>query len=251
MIAHAILSRTDHRPWPLPDAPWAWRQTWHDLLFAHWPVPFSELKDLVPPGLTIQEFDGTSWVGVVPFRMTGVTLRSVPPLPWLSAFPELNLRLYVEHNGRPGVWFLSLDATNPLAVRTARRYFHLPYVLAKIRAEACPCGFRYVSERVGTASPVRFHGAYRPVSDVQESRPGTLEHFLTERYCLYARSPDGRLHTADIHHGPWPLQPAEAEIAINEIPRPHGIRLEGEPALLHFASRIDVVVWPLRPADPS
>src|SRR5690242_1283914 len=121
------LAPADHRPWSLPDRPWTWRQTWHDLLFAHWPIPAAKLRHLVPAELTIQEFDGTSWIGVVPFRMTGVVRRPLPDLPWISAFPELNVRVYVERDGRAGVWFLSLDAARWLAVWTARRFFHLPY----------------------------------------------------------------------------------------------------------------------------
>src|SRR5690554_1769026 len=113
---HPALTQTDHRPWPLPAHRWTWRQTWCDLLFAHWPIDAKKLRPLVPEALTIQEYDGTSWIGVVPFRMEGVMLRPLPDLPWLSAFPELNVRLYVEYGGKPGVWFLSLDATNPLAV---------------------------------------------------------------------------------------------------------------------------------------
>ena len=93
---HPALRRTDHRPWPLPRRPWRWRQRWEDLLFAHWPVPASALRRFIPPALSVQELDGTSWVGLVPFRMTGVMHRPLPDLPWVSAFPELNLRLYSE-----------------------------------------------------------------------------------------------------------------------------------------------------------
>ena len=128
---HPSLRQTDHRPWPLPPGPWTWRQQWCDLLFAHWPMPVAALRALVPPVLEIQEFDGTSWVGVVPFHMRGVMRRPLPDLPWVSAFAELNLRLYVVHGGRPGVWFVSLDAANPLAVWAARTFFHLPYFHAR------------------------------------------------------------------------------------------------------------------------
>jgi len=126
-LMHPALAETDHRPWAIPERPWAWRQRWCDLLFAHWPVPVAALRHLVPEALTIQQFGGTSWVGVVPFRMEGVTMRGLPEMPGLSAFLELNLRLYVEYQGRPGVWFLSLDASNPPAVWAARTFFHLPY----------------------------------------------------------------------------------------------------------------------------
>src|SRR5690606_562879 len=117
------FARIEHRPWPPPATNWAWRQSWLDLLFAHWPVPAAVVRKLVPPGLGIDEFQGTTWVGVVPFRMAGVMRRPFPDVPWISAFLELNLRLYVERDGRPGVWFLSLDAGNPLAVWAARRWF--------------------------------------------------------------------------------------------------------------------------------
>jgi uncharacterized protein YqjF (DUF2071 family) len=245
---HPAFAKIDHRPWPLPVGRWTMRQTWRDLLFAHWPVPVAALRRLVPAELTIQEFDNTSWLGVVPFRMTGVTHRWLPSLPWVSAFPELNLRLYVEHEraGQPGVWFLSLDATNPLAVWAARRFFHLPYVRAQIAIEPDQGGFRYRSDRTGPGPRARFTATYRPTSGVYEARPGTLEHFLTERYCLYAQAPGGTLYRADIHHQPWPLQSASAEIETSELLEPHGLHVEGPPALLHFARRLDVVVWPLQ-----
>ena len=240
----------DHRPWPVPTENWAWRQSWRDLLFAHWPIPTRTLRDLVPRQLEIQEFDGTSWVGIVPFRMSGVAPRRLIDLPWLSAFPELNLRLYVERDGKPGVWFLSLDATNPLAVWGARRFFHLPYFRARISIQRRQQGFRYEAQRkLRGHSAVRFEVNYAPTSAVHESQPGTLEHFLTERYCLYAQSREGELYRCDVHHIPWPLQRAAAEIRVNELAAPHRFELVGPPALLHFARRLDVVVWsPVRVA---
>ncbi len=238
---HPAFERLDHRPWPIPRSLWTWRQSWRDLLFAHWPVPPDALAPLVPAPLEVQEFDGTSWVGVVPFRMAGVMRRPLPDLPWISAFPELNLRLYVEYQGRPGVFFLSLDATNPLAVWAARRFFHLPYEHASIDIARSGDGFHYrARRRDGEAA---FEGEYAPAGAVRESRAGTLEHWLTERYCLYACSPRGDLLRAEVHHVPWPLQDATASIARNTIGAPHGLALAGEPATLHFNRRIDVVVW--------
>lgn len=242
-MTHPALARIDHRPWPLPAGPWAWRQSWRDLLFAHWPVAVAALRHLVPDGLEIQEREGTSWVGVVPFRMAGVMRRPLPDLPWVSAFAELNLRLYVERDGRPGVWFLSLDATNPLAVWAARRFFHLPYYRADIEIAEEGAELRYASRRRETDPAIEFRARYRPTSDPYESTPGTLEHWLTERYCLYAQATDGALYRAEVHHHPWPLQHAEATIERNDLPAPHGFALDGPPALLHFARRIDVVVW--------
>lgn len=242
---HPAFQRVEHRPWPIPDGPWRWRQSWRDLLFAHWPVPSRELRALVPEELEIQEFEGTSWVGLVPFRMYGVMHRPLPDLPWVSAFPELNLRLYVEHEGKPGVWFISLDAANPLAVWAARRYFHLPYFHAAFRVETEGERVSYRCERRGGPERVAFEAVYGPASGVYEAKPGTLEHFLTERYCLYAGTPGGALMRAEVHHVPWPLQKAEVDIRLNLVAQPQGIPLEGPPALLHFSRRIDVVVWSL------
>ena len=240
---HSSLIHTDHRPWPMPRGPWTWRQSWRDLLFAHWPVPTSALQHLVPSPLKIQEFDGTSWVGVVPFRMVGVTRRPLPDIPGLSAFPELNLRLYVEHDGKPGVWFLSLDATNPFAVWAARTFFHLPYYRADISVTPDGQSISYSCARMTPGVPVRFEARYEPTSEIYASQPGSLDHFLTERYCLYAQNGDGNILRAEVHHPPWPLQRARAEITLNEIHVPHGFELVGPPTILHFARRIDVVVW--------
>lgn len=243
---HPAFERIDHRPWPLPARPWRWRQSWCDLLFAHWPVPAAVLRPLVPPGLTVQERDGTSWIGVVPFRMAGVMHRPLPDLPWLSAFPELNVRLYVEQGGKPGVWFLSLDATNPLAVWAARGFFHLPYHHAEIRQTPAGEGFSYRSRRFAAPHPV-FEARYAPTSEPYFAAPGTLEHWLTERYCLYALSPRGRLYCTEVHHPPWPLQRAEAEIVRNEMVAPFGLSVGPRPELLHFSRRVDVVAWSPEP----
>ena len=237
---HPAFARTDHRPWPLPATRWTWRQSWRDLLFLHWPVPAADLRRLVPPELTVQEFGGTSGVGVVPFRMAGVMRRPLPDLPGVSAFPELNVRLYVEADGRPGVWFLSLDATNPLAVWAARRFFHLPYVRADIAMTPDGDGVHFASQRRG--HPARFAARYRPTGDASTAAAGTVEHWLTERYCLYARRPDGAILRNDVHHVPWPLQSAEAEVETNTMLDAHGLSADGAP-LCHFARRIDVVVW--------
>lgn len=238
---HHSLRRLEHRPWELPAAPWSWRQSWLDLLFAHWPVDAKLLRNLVPAPLEVQELEGTSWIGLVPFRMAGVMRRPLPDLPWISAFPELNVRLYVEHEGKAGVWFLSLDATNPLAVWAARRYFHLPYFRARIEIGSTGDDFRYTARR--TVLEPALELIYRPSSTVYESRPGTLEHWLTERYCMYAQAPDGSIWRNDVHHAPWPLQAAEAEIVHNSYFSSHGLSMTGPPALLHFARRVDVVVW--------
>jgi uncharacterized protein YqjF (DUF2071 family) len=219
-------------------------QTWHDLLFAHWPVEPAVLRPLLPAPLQIDTFNGRAWLAVVPFRMTGVRLRGTPSLPWLSAFPELNVRTYVTTGGKPGVWFFSMDAANSLAVAIARAWFHLPYFRARMGCAEHEDWIHYQSERIHRGAPAALlKGRYRPVGGVVSPQPGTLEHFLTERYCLYTADTHGQIIRGEIHHPPWPLQPAEAEFARNSMTESLGIAL-APPPLLHFARNQHVLVWP-------
>jgi len=239
-----ILRDTAHRPWPLPAGPWVMTQSWHDLLFAHWPIDAAKLRPLIPGQLEIDTFDGQAWIAVVPFRMTNVRLRGTPAVPWLSAFPELNVRTYVHCAGMPGVWFFSLDADNSVAVAIARSWFHLPYFRARMLCSKLHGWIEYASQRNHSgAAPAALQGRYRPVAPAFLPQRGTIEYFLTERYCLYAIDGRGRLMRGQIHHGPWPLQRAQAELARNTMTEPIGIALE-PPPLLHFARRQDVLFWP-------
>ena len=174
--------------------------------------------------------------------MSGIALRPLPAIPGTAAFPELNVRLYVTRDGKPGVWFLSLDAAHRLAVWLARRWFNLPYLHARIQCDVGPDGVRYRSERTGVASPVRFTADYRPTSEPFTAVPGTLEAFLAERYCLYAASRGGTLYRGEVHHPPWPLHRAEAEMDVRELLASHGLTANGDPHLM-FTPGVRVVVW--------
>jgi uncharacterized protein YqjF (DUF2071 family) len=218
-------------------------QTWDELLFAHYRLPAKALRPLVPQQLELEEHDGTAWLGVTPFVLTGFRLRGTPPVPALSRFLELNVRTYVTVDDRPGIWFLSLDASSRLAVEAARITYRLPYHHARISAERRGENLAYACER--TAAPDRrFEGRYRPAGEIVNAEPGSLEWFLTERYCLYVVD-RGRLHRTEIQHPPWPLQRAEAEIGANTMPPPE-LELDGKP-VCHFSRRQDVLIWPLRP----
>ncbi len=240
-----LLRHTAHRPWPLPPGPWIMPQQWHHLLFAHWKVPVAVLRPLIPAKLQIDTFDDQAWVGVVPFRMAGVRMRATPPLPGFSTFPELNVRTYVVRDGKPGVWFFSLDASSRLAVWGARVAFHLPYFRARMQCEERNARIEYSSERTHKgATPARLLSCYRPVGEVFIAVNGTLEHFLTDRYCLYTSDSQGKIIRCEIHHKPWPLQIAEAEFQENSMIAAAGIAVSaGQRPLLHFARRQDVVVW--------
>jgi uncharacterized protein YqjF (DUF2071 family) len=163
--------------------------SWHDLLFMHLPIPEEALRSLIPPALHLETFDGSAWLGITPFRLSGTRPRSLPSVPPLSNFPELNVRTYVTANDKPGIWFFSLDARSPIAVRLARATFSLPYFDAEMSCHLVGDEVRYRSVRTHRgAKEARFAGRYRPVGGPFNSRPGTLEHFLTERYCLYSAS---------------------------------------------------------------
>jgi uncharacterized protein YqjF (DUF2071 family) len=239
------LDAIGHRPWPMPDRPWVMTQSWHDLLFAHWPVDERLLRPHVPAAFEVDRFDDTAWLGVVPFTMSNVTPRGMPALPWLSAFPELNVRTYVRpRDGKRGVFFFSLDAARLPAVLAARAAFRLPYFHASMQVSRAGDAVRYTSRRRG--SRASFAATYGPIGPPFTAAHGSLEFFLTERYCLYHLDVLGRPSRMEIHHAPWDLQPARAEIAENTMADGLGLRLEGAP-LVHFAARQDVVAWLPRP----
>lgn len=217
-------------------------QTWNDLLFAHWPVDAATLRTLVPASFEIDLFDGQAWLGIVPFHMTNVTPRFVPALPWVSAFPELNVRTYVRVGDKPGVYFFSLDAGNPVAVGAARTLLNLPYHSAEMAVEPRDGRIHYRSRRAGE-NPAEFAAVYRGLGDERPPMRGTLEYFLTERYCLYAVNHRFVGYRLEIHHPPWPLESAEAEITGNTMADAAGVPLPSMAPVLHFSKRQDMVCW--------
>lgn len=240
------MNDSAHRLWPPPREPWLMRQTWHDLLFAHWPIALPELRPLVPAGLQVDLHEGQAWIGVVPFWMSGIRRRWWPPLPGLTGFPEINVRTYVTRDGKPGVYFFSLDAAHRFAVAAARRWYYLNYFYARVAARHEDGWVRYRSARTERAAPAaEFRARYRPAGQVIFAQRGGLPHWLTERYCLYAADGQGRIYRGEIHHAPWPLQAAEAEIEANTMAQPLGLPLSKTPPLLHFAKRMETVVWPV------
>ena len=239
---HPLLQQTAHRPIALPDSAWVMRQIWHDLLFMHWVVPPERILRSVPPGLDLDLYDGQAYIAVAPFWMSGIRSRFLTPLPRLNRFPELNVRTYVRYKDVPGVYFFSLDAGNRTAVWAARTAYSLPYYYAEMSVKSLGENYEYRSRRLQDPLPAEFRGRYRPISLPRRRDPESLEYFLTERYCLYTLR-DREICRAHIHHLPWPLQDAEAEIELNTMTQASGIDLTGGRPLLHFARELEVLVW--------
>jgi hypothetical protein len=246
-----ILSITGHRPFPPPETPWRQRQRWNDLLFAHWPIRAEAISGLLPEGLELDIFDGWAWVGVVPFHMDQIVVRPSGAgtgfgIPGATQFPELNLRTYVRSTEtmQSGVYFFSLDAASALAVIGARLFFSLPYFWASMQSTRESTNtIRYRSHRLLTSPRATFAATYRSSGRLSS---GPLEQFLTERYCLFTHR-GGELLVGNIHHLPWPLEQAEAEFEVNELPMASGIRLPERAPVLHFSRELVVYIWELQP----
>ena len=211
--------------------------SWHDLLFAHWPIDAAALRPLIPKELEVDTFKGQAWIAVVPFRMTGVR-HHIFPVP--LALPELNVRTYVRHGEHRGVWFFSLDAASWLTVRGARLTFGLPYYDAHMSSLSNEDGIAYESKRTHRGAPsARLKVRYRSVGEVFHAQPNSLEEFFVERYCLFAER-RGQVIRGDIAHEPWPLQLALAQFEENTMLDGLGISLPNRPPLLHFAKELHV-----------
>jgi uncharacterized protein len=224
------LEHVQHRPWPVRRGPWLMAQTWSDLLFAHWPIEPDSVRALLPPGLELDTFDGRAWLSVVVFQIGDVHLRGWPPMPGLRSFPEVNLRTYVRFRDQPGVWFMSLHCPNRLAMAVARPWYLLPYHHTPLHLHDGVCD-----------SPI-FRACYEP-SGAPFAR-GPLDEWLTERYGYYTATSRG-LYRCDIHHMPWPLQPAALRISCNAL-----VPDSRPPERVHYAERIESLIWPLSPLRP-
>ena len=238
-----ILRETSHRPWPLPDGSWIMFQSWQNQLFAHWRIAPDVMRAHVPAELELDLFEGVAWLGITPFLLTGLRLRGLPTLPIASMFLELNLRTYVVVDNRPGVFFFSLDAASQLAVLGARATFGLPYHHANMALVNSDGWTTYHSNRLHDSAEleVRYR---RTATAPRRAVPGTLDHFLVERYALYVLRA-GNVMRGDIHHKPWSLYAAHAQFAANTIAAAAGLQLPDEEPLLHYSERQDALIWPL------
>lgn len=242
--------RTSGRPRPLPPGRWATTQRWNDLLFAHWPVPPVDLAEQLPDGLQIDTYNGSAWLGVMPFWMDRVKLRRFPAFPGLNLLPELSLRTYVREprSGAPGVFVFSLDVGSLSATLIGRWAQHLPCHWADVRLEQRDeREISFFSRRRLTAHPVVFQARYRglgPTRKTAENRAGSLEYFLLERNLLYTRNRQGQTLRSNLHAVSWPLENAEAQIEQNTLGESLGLQLPQQPPVVHYVRRMALYIWP-------
>jgi uncharacterized protein YqjF (DUF2071 family) len=227
------------------NAPSLLEMRWADVLFAHWSVEPAVVDAKLPEGLSADTYDGEAYLGVVGFQMESIRPRGSPV--GLS-FPELNLRTYADGPNGPGIYFFNLDADDWLGVTVARRLFRLPYYRAEMRVTETADGFRLRSGRTHPGVPMAgFDATYRPAGESSEPDPGSLEHFLTERYRFYVADDGGRVYAGPVEHPPWPLQGAELAVRENDLFAANGFEEpEGEP-LVHYSAGVDVEASALRP----
>ena len=223
------------------------RQRWSDLLFLHWRLAPEAVQAKLPAGLTVDVQEGAAWLGIVPFFMERIRPVYLPPLPWLSWFQELNVRTYVhDREGRPGVYFFSLDCNQPVAVARARRCFHLAYQHARMSARRRRGEVvEYTSQRRGDDIKARY--SWRGEGTFREAQPGSLEFFLVERYVLFTARPDGTLVTGRVYHAPYRIRNAtvsEWSVCPAELA---GFSIPGAPDSTLMSAGVDVAVFRVEP----
>lgn len=259
VTAGSLLYSVEHRPWPPPDGQWLLSQSWNDLLFAHFAVAPQTLRRLVPEAFTLDLYDGAAWLTVSPFCTSHMRPSGVPPMPGISHFPQVRLRTYVtmidkEGKAKPGVFYFSVDAANLSAVWFARMFFRMQYWHSAIRVSGATLQARKPKERTihfrslrlhgptAIGGPARFEAVYAPEGEPERARRGSLDEFLTERYCVYSMNRE-KVYRSEIHHQPWPLQRATVEIRENSIADPLGLALSATPDICHFSRSLKMLAW--------
>ncbi len=224
-------------------------QRWRHLLFLHWPIDLVALRPLVPEGLEIDTFEGQAYVGLIPFAMHDVRpLRWLPPVPTAAAFPEANVRTYVRRGDAAGVFFFSLDAGSALAVLGARASVFLPYYRAEMRVDADGPTVRYRSRRVSFGPrPAELEASCTVGAAQGPAAPGTLAHFLVERYRLFSVAPTGHLLETSVRHAPYPLHAVKVDHVDQSLTTAAGLRHGAERAPDLYSPGVDVDVLLPRP----
>ncbi|SEI14233.1 hypothetical protein SAMN05192559_1203 [Halobacillus karajensis] len=239
-----IIKSTQHREYSLPDGPWLMTQKWNHLLFMHFPVSKEVIKDHIPRDLELDTYEGTAWITIIPFKVSDMRLRKMPPVPYLNSYLELNVRTYVRRNGLPGIYFFSLDADKILAVLGAR-LATLPYYYSKMKMkEEKENTFHYTSMRKGEPEAI-FKGSYGPISEAYFPEKGSLAYWLLERYYLWSYK-KGALFRGGIHHKQWKIHDAEVAIENQNLSSFLPDHFFNKRPLLHYAFSRRVLFWPIK-----
>lgn len=220
-------------------------QNWGKLLFMHWRIDEQLLRPLIPPQLSIDTYHGSAWIAIAPFTMWDIRALPpfLPPVPGLSSAHELNVRTYVHFNNVPGVWFFSLDCNSSAAVLGARMFYHLPYYNADIELTEDEAGSIDYSLTRTDEPPAEFAATWKVGKKLPVSETGSLEFFLTERYCLFSEHNES-IYQARIHHLPWPLQSAELVSLNSKMIESQGLPTRTEDPHLHYCEELSVDIWP-------
>jgi hypothetical protein len=254
VTAGSLLYSVEHRPWLPPDSHWLLSQSLNDLLFAHFAMDKVTLRRLVPDALTLDLYDGVAWLTISPFCASHVRPNGIPPLPGISFFPQMNLRTYVTVEGKPGLFFFSVDATNLSAVWFARVFFRMQYWHAAMKVSGGTIRARNPKEReihfqasrlhgpLALDGAVKFDASYSAEGEPERAGRGGLDEFLTERYCVYSWD-KRKVYRTEVHHQPWPLQRANVEIRTNSVADPFGLTLPTKPDVCHFSRSLKMLAW--------
>jgi uncharacterized protein len=227
-----------------PAGPWLWSQHWLDLFFAHWPVGTADLRPQVPAALDLDTWEGSAWVSLVAFRLERIRRRWLPSIGFVTNSLELNLRTYVRYRGEPAICFLSLHASNPLLVNLARWATPLPYERARMSYVWRDGTAEFRTRSVGKGDDRELAVSFTPVGRGTEATPGSLDHWLLERYTLYVQNRNGPLVRTPVAHAPWIVQDVKGDVTADTMGRPFGLDLPREPERAHYSPGVRARVWP-------
>jgi hypothetical protein len=232
-----ILKHISHRGWKLPNGKWSYYQEWNNALFLHWRIDISELQKLTPSNLVIDKFEGESWISIVAFTMEKIRPRYLPAISVISNFDEINVRTYLTHENKPGVFFLNIEAQKLTSTFIAKLLSGLPYEKSEIeRGEIGNTKyFKSCNKNKNFKLDVKF------VVGQELTNKSTLDKWLTERYCLYLKSKN-ETYRYEIQHKPWKLFQAET-IALTTNYTFGNITLNRKPDLIHYSKGVKVLAW--------
>lgn len=236
-MASDIIQATDHRPWVLPTGPWAYYQEWNDALFLHWRIAPELLQPLIPKGTSLDLIDGDAWISLVAFTMEKVRPRQLPPWSFVSTFHEVNIRVYVTANQKPGVYFLSLEGGKRQSVQTARFLSGMAYQFASIQRRTKTTACHYTS--INRAKGCKLESTFHIGAPIQSKTP--LDLFLTEKYCAYFEKKN-QLFRYEIQHLPWNLYQVSLQHLVTDYTIA-GIKLDRPPELVHYSGGVKVLAW--------